>query len=309
MNFWQLFDKYFIVLLFGIFIIFGGYYLIKTDTSQIAFYTLIGAGDIANDGSPTGGSEATAKLIDDIVANDPDAVVFTAGDNAYSKGTPKEFHDKYDPTWGRHRLRTLPSPGNHDHNTPSAIGYLDYFCPTPNDCVFPGNTQQLYYSYHLGNWHIISLDSDENYQAGSAQMEWLKQDLAAHSGSCILAYFHHPYYSSGISGSSSKPTEFWRELYNAGADIVIAGHDHIYERFAKQDLNGNFDPNGIRSFVVGTGGTELHTFENPIPNSEAKYNGSKGIVQITLIDSGYDWKFIPVKGFTYADTGSDTCNK
>ena len=141
------------------------------------------------------------------------------------------------------------------------------------------------------------------------QVEWLIQDLAAHPNACILAYMHHPYYSSGIiHGSSSRPTEFWKELYAAGADIVVAGHDHLYEQFAKQDINGNVDPTGIRAFVVGTGGCCLYTFDNPIPNSEVKYNDSLGIIKFTLRESDYDWEFIPEAGFTFSDTGTDTCN-
>ncbi|GJL79850.1 MAG: hypothetical protein NPINA01_28390 [Nitrospinaceae bacterium] len=278
------------------------------DPGQITSYTLVGAGDIADDGSITGGPEATAQIIDNVVANDPGAIVFTAGDNAYDNGTAADFLQKYDPTWGRHRSRTFPSPGNHDYGVAGAADYLDYFCPTANDCVFPGNTQQLFYSYDLGNWHIISLDSEVDFEAGSAQVEWLKQDLAAHSGSCILAYWHRPYYSSGRHGSSTRTIEFWQELYIAGADIVIAGHDHTYERFAKQDSNSNLDPNGIRAFVVGTGGRSLYNFDNPIPNSEVKYNSSLGIIKLTLRDNGYDWEFLPEAGFEFTDTGSDTCN-
>jgi PKD repeat protein len=278
------------------------------DPGQIAFYTLAGAGDIAVSGSPTGFNEATAELLDAIVADDPNSTVFTAGDNAYLDGTMADFMEKYDPTWGRHRPRTFPSPGNHDYIVAGAADYLDYFCPSSNDCVFPENTQRLYYSYDLGNWHIVSLDSNADYQAGSVQVEWLKQDLAAYQNSCILAYMHHPYYSSGGSGGSSRSTEFWKELYAVGADIVVAGHDHLYERFAKQDLNGNIDPNGIRAFIAGTGGASLHTFDNPAANSEVKYNSSRGIIKFTLRESDYDWEFIPEAGFSFSDTGTDTCN-
>ena len=274
---------------------------------QEKIFTLVGAGDIANHGRK-GGPKATAKLLDRVIARHPDAIVFTAGDNAYSKGTPNEYKKHYHPTWGKHRSRTFPSPGNHDHRTPGASGYLDYFCPSADDCVFPEKKKQLYYSYDLGNWHIISLDSDEDYKAGSKQVKWLQEDLATHQRSCILAYFHHPFYSSGKHRSSRKPKAFWKELYKAGADIVIAGHDHNYERFAKQDNKSNLDPNGIRSFVVGTGGRSLRIFKDPIANSEVRYNGSYGVIKLTLKENEYDWEFIPEEGFTFKDSGSDKCN-
>jgi acid phosphatase type 7 len=281
-------------------------------------FTLIGAGDIASNGP---GAESTAKLLDAAVASDSKTIVFTAGDNAYPNGTASDFSTYYEPTWGRHKARTRPSPGNHEYDQYGTqlepTDYLNYFCPDPANCSFPGATKQLYYSYDLGNWHIISLNS-ERLSSGSGleeQLSWLDNDLtahlAAHPNSCILAVWHRTRFSSGTTHGGNNITRFLLEkLYAAKADVVVASHEHNYERFAKMNVGGAADANGIRHFVIGTGGREpLYPFGPPLPTSEVRLNDALGVIQFTLRDGGYDWKFVPVAGATtVGDSGSDTCN-
>ena len=253
---------------------------------------LVGAGDIANSGS---GDEATAKLLDVIPGT-----VFTAGDNAYDSGTDAQFANYYDPTWGRHKARTKPSAGNHDYNTSNAQGYRNYF-------GYPSGP--LYYAYDLGSWRVYSLDSNISMSVGSAQETWLRADLAANPRSCIAAYWHHPRYSSGgTHGSNTSVRPLYQALYDYGADVVVNGHEHNYERFAKQDASGNAAANGIREFVAGMGGASHYGFGSVLPNSEARNSTVFGVLKLTLHSSSYDWQFVPVAGQTYADSGSQGCN-
>ena len=273
--------------------------------------TLIGAGDIAL--SPTSG-EATARLLDLAVAADHKTTVFTTGDNAYPDGSILDYTTYYHPSWGRHRLRTRPSPGNHEHRTSGASGYRDYFCPANAPCSFPGDTPQLYYSYDLGSWHIISLDSELIDSAQRAQLDWLSEDLASHTGSCILAYWHHPRFSSGKHyGNHLSVQPFWDALQSVGADVVVNGHEHNYERFAKMTAaltvqDGFIEPWGIRQFVVGTGGAKTYPFGKPQPGSEVRLADTTGVIKFDLYDGGYDWTFVP-SSRSRGDYGSETCNK
>jgi hypothetical protein len=256
---------------------------------------LVGAGDIANTGNA---DEATAKLLDQIPGT-----VFTTGDNVYSSGTASEFSSRYAPTWGRHRARTRPSPGNHDYETSGASAYYAYFGANA------GPAGRGYYSYDLGDWHIISLNSNIDMDAGSAQERWLRADLAASNKECTLAYWHHPRFSSGDHGSSTDSRGVYQALYDAGAEIVVTGHDHNYERFAPQTAGGQLDrARGIRQFVVGTGGTSLRSVGSAEPNSEARNASAHGVIKFTLGPGTYQWEFIPVAGKTYRDSGSGTCH-
>jgi hypothetical protein len=259
---------------------------------------LVGAGDIADCGS--NGDEATAALLDGI-----DGVVFTAGDNAYEDGSTVEFTQCYEPSWGRHTPRTRPSPGNHDYHTSGAADYYAYYG------ALAGDAGKGYYSYDLGDWHIISLNSNISMSAGSAQETWLRADLAATSLSCTLAYWHHPRFSSGTQHGSHSSTEpLWQALYDAGAEVVVSGHEHNYERFAPQQPDGTADPaNGIREFVVGTGGTGHYNDRGTqLPNSEL-FNGTTfGVLKLTLGPGTYTWNFVPVAGETFTDSGSGSCH-
>jgi acid phosphatase type 7 len=262
---------------------------------------LVGAGDIA--GCATDGDEATAALLDGIAGT-----VFTAGDNAYDAGTAEAFRDCYDPTWGRHRDRTWPVPGNHDWGTPGLAGYREYF---GDAATGPGGTS--WYARDLGTWRVIALDSNCDAVGGcgpdSAQGRWLAAELAATSGQCTVAIFHHPRFSSGSAhGDDPAMDPLWRALYAAGVDVVVNGHDHAYERFAPQDPDGREDRTaGIRQFVVGTGGIELRGFGDPRPNSELRVSVAFGVLALTLRDGGYDWTFHAV-GSAFSDRGTAACH-
>jgi hypothetical protein len=259
---------------------------------------LVGAGDIASCSST--GDEATAALLDSIAGT-----VFTAGDNAYPDGTTANYTDCYGPSWGRQTIkdRTKPSPGNHDYHTLDAVGYFGFFGAAAGDATLG------YYSYDLGDWHIISLNSSIDVSSTSVQVAWLNIDLATHPAVCTLAYWHHPRFSSGaVHGSSTTTKALWQALYDAGADVVVSAHDHVYERFAPQTPTGAADPaRGIREFVVGTGGGSLYSFATPEPNSEVRYNSSPGVLKLELSATSYRWSFIATDG-TVQDSGTGNCH-
>jgi len=267
-----------------------------TVAPQPAAVVLVGAGDIA---SCTGnGDEATAKLLDGIAGT-----VFTAGDNAYENGSVSDYATCYGETWGRHKSRTRPALGNHEYNTAGAAGYFGYFGAAA------GDPATGYYSYELGAWHIVVLNSNILMNVGSAQENWLRTDLAAHQAKCTLAIWHHPRFSSGQHGSSTASQPLWQALYEAGADVVVVGHDHTYERFAPQTPDGQVDATrGIREFVVGTGGASLYQFDHPAANSQMQNNTTHGVLKLTLYGDRYDWRFIPVAGSSFVDAGAGTCH-
>jgi len=241
--------------------------------------------------------EATAGLLDAV----PGTVV-TLGDNAYPTGTATDFQTCYEPTWGRHRRRTRPAPGNHDYLTAGATAYFDYFGESA------GPRGLGYYSYREGAWLILALNSNVPAGPDSAQGAWLRQTLAANPTSCALAYWHHPVFSSGPNGSTAGMRDVWNVLYEAGADVVLAAHDHMYERFAPQDGNGRFDPlRGVRQFTVGTGGGHLYQVRSPQPNSELQAS-VHGILKLTLKSNSYDWQFMPVPGKSFSDFGTGACH-
>ncbi len=258
----------------------------------------VGAGDIASCDSTDTDDEGTAELLDGIPGT-----VFTLGDNAYEDGTPAEYARCYQPTWGRHRKRTRPSPGNHDYLTPTAKGYFAYFG------VAAADRDKGYYSYDLGDWHIIVLNSNIDWHAGRPQEQWLRADLAASTKRCTLAYWHHPRFSSGTThGGDPGAQAFWQALYDAGADVVLSGHEHNYERFAPQTPDGTADSvRGIRQFVAGTGGEYTYRFGPPVANSEVRAR-VHGVFKLTLSSGSYTWQFIPVAGQTFSDSGSGTCH-
>ena len=261
---------------------------------------LVGAGDIAIcNSSKLTDPEATAKLLDSIAGT-----VFAAGDLAYPDGTDANFAKCYDLTWGRHRARTVPAPGNHEYNSPGAPHYFNYFGPAA------GDPTKGYYSFDLGTWHFVVLNSNCSQVAcgtGSAQLNWLQADLAAHPAFCTIAIWHHPLFSSTVTSSSMKP--IWQALYNAGADLILNGHAHNYERFAPQDPNGAADPaKGIREFIIGTGGESHVSFGTIQPNSEVRNSNTFGVLELTLHPTSYDWQFVPQAGKTFTDSGSTVCH-
>ncbi len=257
----------------------------------------VGAGDIAACGDED--AELTAQLLDMIPGT-----VFTTGDNAYPDGTATNFSACYHPTWGRHRSRTRPSPGNHDYHTADAGGYFDYFGD------FAGSARTGYYSYDLGGWHVISLNSEVDMDAGSPQEQWLRADLAAHPSACTLAYWHTPRFGSGSRhGSSRGPAPLWEALYERGVEVVLNGHEHVYERFAPQSPDGSLDEaRGIREFIVGTGGASPYGFDTPLANSEARNSGDFGVLKLTLYPDGYTWEFVSTRAGGYSDSGATPCH-
>lgn len=260
--------------------------------------TILAAGDIA--GCETQGDEKTAALLDR-----HQGTVLTLGDNVYDKGTAREFADCYGPTWGRHLGRTRPAPGNHDYGNGRAVAYFEYFGAAAGE---PGKG---WYSFDLGGWHLVALNSNcaaaGGCGPGSEQERWLRADLAAHPRTCTLAYWHHARFSSGLHGDNDVTEGLWRALHEAGADVVLTGHDHDYERFAPLAPDGRPDPAGIRQFVVGTGGRSLYPFRSPIPGSEVRNAAGYGVLRLTLKDRGYTWRFLPVEGSTFADSGEAAC--
>ena len=262
--------------------------------------TLLAAGDIASCAST--GDEATATLLDSL-----GGTVATLGDTVYESGTSSEFTQCYTPSWGRHKSRTRPAVGNHEYVTSRASGYFGYFGAAAGDAT------KGYYSYELGSWHIVVLNSNcsaiGGCGAGSAQEQWLRADLAAHPTACTLAYWHHPRFSFGTYSNDPSTQALWQALYEAGAEIVLSGHDHNYQRYAPQTPSGaRDDARGIRQFVVGTGGKGLNRLQTPPPNVEAFNDDTFGILQLTLHPSSYDWTFIPAAGKSFTDAGSGVCH-
>jgi hypothetical protein len=258
--------------------------------------TLVGAGDIGWCG-PDGGPDLTAALLDSIPGT-----VFAAGDNAYFDGTAVDYARCYDPTWGRHKSRTRPVPGNHEYLTAGGSGYFGYFG------FMAGNVGEGWYSYRLGAWQVFALNSETSAFPGSPQYVWLRNELVANPTRCALAYFHTPVFGSGANGSNPQMQAVWALLQESGVEVIIGGHNHTYERFAPQDSNGRRDPRGIRQFVVGTGGAPLVAFRSIEPNSEVRDNSTWGVLKLTLRPDSYDWQFVPVAGRSFSDSGNDICH-
>jgi acid phosphatase type 7 len=233
--------------------------------------------------------------------------VLVLGDNQYEQGTLAQYQASFDASWGRVKPIIRPAVGNHEYLTAGAAGYYTYFGAAA------GDPAQGYYSYDLGAWHLVALNSNCDFVggcgAGSPQDLWLAADLAANPGRCLLAYWHHPRFSSGAHGNDPITAPFWQRLYQAGADVVLVGHDHLYERFAPQAPSGVADPfRGIRQFTVGSGGKNHVAPISVQPNSEVRDATSFGVLKMTLRPDGYDWQFLPDASGTFTDSGSATCH-
>ena len=271
-----------------------------TPSPATPFEVLVGAGDIADCSST--GDEATADLLDAL-----EGTVFTLGDNVYENGTLDEFRRCYDPTWGRHLGRTMPVPGNHDYKTANATGYYRYFGAAA------GDPARGYYAYDRGSWRIYVLNSScaaiNGCDAGSAQERWLRRDLADNPRTCVLAMWHHPLFSSGEHGDDSSTRALWHALYDAGAELVLNGHDHDYERFAAQSPAGRADSaRGLVELVVGTGGRSHYDFLSIRANSLVRDNSTYGLLRLELADGGWSFEFVPVAGGSFSDSGNGTCH-
>ena len=261
--------------------------------------TVLAAGDVADCAGQ--GDEQTAALLDRLPG-----VVLVLGDAAYPDGTAEQFARCYGPGWGRHVDRTRPAPGNHEYESPGAQGYFRYFGPRAGE---PGRG---WYSFDLGGWHLVALNSNctrvGGCDSGSEQERWLRADLARHRRQCTLAYWHHPRFSSGSRhGNGPQVNGLWRTLHDAGADVVLSGHEHNYERFAPLDGDGRPVPSGMRQFVVGTGGKSRYPFGPPLPGSEARDDTSFGVLKLTLRSTDYEWTFEAVDGQRFTDGGSGRC--
>jgi hypothetical protein len=282
------------------------------------------AGDIACDpanpnvdGSHPNSCQQVA--VSDLLVGGGLAAVLPLGDNQYFCGSLQAYRGSYDLSWGRLRAITRPAPGNHEYLThggtgpdtgcnssnAGAAGYFGYFGAAA------GDPSRGYYSYDVGSWHLIALNSQCGQVGGcgpgSEQGRWLADDLASHGNSCTLAYWHIPLFSSGGRDSASV-RGFWTLLATGGADVVLNGHDHTYERFAPQTPAGDPDPQGIREFVVGTGGANHTSFGSIVPNSEVRNDRTYGVLRLTLHPAGYDWEFAPVPGASFTDSGSGSCH-
>ena len=238
---------------------------------------LVGAGDIARCGRPLANARATAALIGQL----PEATVFTAGDNAYPDGRKEDFANCYDPAWGAFKDRTLAVPGNHEYRTPGAKPHFEYFNARP------------WSSVDLKEWHIVLLDSMEDMREGSPQVRWLEEDLRSTNARCIAAIWHHPRYSSGPHGLSrtdpGRRTEtLWKVLAARAATLILNGHDHHYERFAPRQ--------GIRQFVIGTGGANLRRTVRVASGSEVRDSEHHGVLVLILHPDSYEWRFVSVDG-------------
>lgn len=262
---------------------------------------LVGAGDIAS--CSTSGDTATATLINGIAGT-----VFTLGDNVYSSGTASEFTNCYDPTWGQFKARTRPAPGNHDYGTAGAAGYFGYFGTAA------GEPSKGYYAYDLGAWRVYVLNSNcsavGGCGAGSAQEAWLRADLASNPRPCVVGMWHHARFSSGTShGSNTAMQAFWQALYDHDAELVLAGHEHNYERFAPQTATGALDTaRGLVELVAGTGGYTHYGFGTPIANSLVRNGTAFGVLKLTLSAGSWSFEFVPVAGETFTDSGTGTCH-
>lgn len=266
---------------------------------------LVGAGDIVGCQDPRG-ALATAKLIEKI-----QGTVFTLGDMVYDAANLAQFQNCYGTSWGKFRERTRPALGNHEYREPHAMAYFQYWGAQAGP---PGKG---YYSYELGAWHVVVLNTNceapgmGGCAAGSPQELWLRQDLQEHRGSCIVAYGHHPLFSSGIFRSHAVHPELkrlWEDLYAAHADLILAGHEHSYERFGPQDPDGRADPqHGIREIVVGTGGRSHYPLGRVLPNSEVQNFDTYGVLKLSLSPQGYTWEFIPEEGKSFHDSGAGVC--
>lgn len=256
--------------------------------------TILAAGDIGM--CDERGPELTAQLLD----RNP-GIVLALGDLAYPNGSFAQYSRCYAMSWGRHRGRTRPSPGNHDYETTGAAPYFAYF----DDLAGPAGDG--YYSFVAGGWRLISMNSNIAMSPGSPQYAWLEHELQQ-SARCTLAYWHHPLISSGPNGDNPDTRPLWDLLYAAGADVVLSGHDHIYERYVPQSPDGRLDrERGIRQFIVGTGGATLTHALSVRPNSAVRHIGH-GILKIRLSPDRYEWEFLPVEGTAFSDVGFDLCH-
>jgi calcineurin-like phosphoesterase family protein len=291
---------------------------VSADTTAV----IAAAGDIACSTSASGynGGKGTAdkcrqKYTSDLLVNAGLAAVLPLGDTQYESASLSQLTKSYNPTWGRVKSITRPAAGNHEYKTSGAAGYFDYFNGAGVATGPAGDRGKGYYSFNVGAWHLIALNSTDHCtivscKPGSAQEAWLRADLAANAGRyCTLAFWHDPRFNSGHDGNADEMAPLFQDLYNANADVVLGGHAHDYERFAPQNPSGKLDTaRGIRQFVVGTGGAFFTAMGTPKPNSQVRQSSTYGVLKLTLRPTSYDWQFVPEAGKSFRDSGSQACH-
>jgi acid phosphatase type 7 len=278
----------------------------SASTAAAADPVIAAAGDISCDKASGRSSSCHQQATSDLLVGRGLAAVLPLGDLQYESGALALFQRFYDPSWGRVKSITRPAAGNHEYNTSDASGYFSYFGAAA------GAPDKGYYSYDVGAWHLVALNSNcGRLGCGptSPQVKWLESDLASHRSSCTLAYWHHPHFSSGPHGDGGSTDDFWTTLYEGGADVVLSGHDHDYERFAPQTPLGKADPAyGVRQFVVGTGGRSHYSIAAIKPNSQVRNDDTFGVLELTLHAASYGWRFVPEAGRSFTDSGTGTCH-
>jgi len=286
---------------------------------------VLASGDVANcffkrAGDPTSGQRPGAPTFGtvDVIRANPPAALLMLGDAVYENGTADEYRDCYEPTWGQFKAITRPIPGNHDFQL-DENPYFDYFGAAA------GERGKGWYSFDVGAWHVVALNTelklgtratpwvDRDYQVqgpGTEQYEWLKADLAAHPNRCVAAMLHRPRYTtSGLHNDALAIVPLYQLLYDAGADLMLAGHSHSYERYPELGPNDDVQPGrGIRNFVVGTGGAKLQPLDPPAHNVDVRNADTFGVLKLTLHPDRYDWQYLPAAGFTFTDSGSTSCH-
>jgi hemolysin type calcium-binding protein/calcineurin-like phosphoesterase family protein len=288
---------------------------IATASAGAADPVIAAAGDIAC--SPSGAATSTKCRqgpTSDLLVTSGLSAVLPLGDLQYAAGSFSSFTKSYGVSWGRVKPITFPAAGNHEYLTSGAKGYFDYFNGAGAFSGRAGDRDKGFYSFDIGTWHLIALNTSDHCTIvacgqGSPQEAWLKADLAAHPTSCTLAYWHHPRFNSGHDGNASFMQPMFQDLYDANADVVLGGHAHDYERFAPQNPQGKLDTaRGIRQFVVGTGGAFFTGLGSRLPNSEVRNGATYGVLMLTLHPTSYDWRFVPEKGATFTDSGTNACH-
>jgi chitodextrinase len=269
------------------------------EENDAAATTIAVAGDIATDCTASDENCPHARTADLVESMNP-AAVLTLGDNQYENGELEDYQSYYDTTWGRFLDKTYPTPGNHEYHS-DAVGYKEYY----GDRATPNG--ETYYSFDVGGWHFLALDSNLDIGSGSAQLDWLTADLANNTSACTAAYYHHPRFSSGEHGDDPVSQDVWAAFDAAGGDVIFAGHDHHYERFAPVTADGTADENGVRSAVIGTGGRSLYSIGDPHEFTEKLIGDQHGVAKLTVTETTYQWDFIGLDGEVLDSTPTVDC--
>ena len=261
---------------------------------------LLAAGDIAS--CEENGDEQTAKILESTPGT-----IAALGDLVYPTGALETYQKCYAPSWGKFLSRTRAAVGNHDYDGGNTKAYFAYFGKAA------GPNPDGYYSYTLGTWQVIVLNSNcwavGGCGQGSKQLEWLRQELKTNAAKCTLAYWHHPRFSSALHGNNDFMQDAWKVLADSGVEIALGGHDHNYERFVPLNANGQPDPErGLRQFVVGTGGKNLYPIKLVQRGSAVRNTSTHGVLKLELRSGGFEWQFLPVAGKTFTDAGKGVCH-